>query len=93
MSIPIRKKAPGEVIDFGHTYATTFNDLDTIISSEWSVTGDMVIDSDTFSADNSTTTVWVSGGTIDTGYDLKNTIVTAMGATITRTIRIVCVQR
>jgi hypothetical protein len=42
---------------------------------------------------DSTTTVWLSGGTVDTDYNVVNTIVTAGGRTDQRTIRVKVVNR
>ena len=82
-----RTKDPNSVLDYvldwnTHWLATG----DTISASTWTVPAGITKDSDTNSA--TTTTIWVSGGTAGTDYDLLNRVVTTGGRTVDRTLRI-----
>jgi hypothetical protein len=57
---------------------------DTITESTWSVPTGLTKGSDDKTA--TTTTVWLSGGALDTRYRVRNTITTAGGRTKTRSI-------
>lgn len=59
---------------------------DTISSSTWTVDSGITKDSD--SSSTTLTTIWLSGGTAGTTYDLTNRIVTAGGRTEDRTISV-----
>lgn len=57
---------------------------DTIATSTWSVPAGITKDSDTNTT--TTTTAWLSGGTANTNYTLTNTITTAGGRTLVKTL-------
>lgn len=71
-------KDPNAVADYELNWALRLLD-DTISVSTWTVKDDanITIDHDEFS--NTTTTVWLSGGTAGQTYTLTNHIVTAGG--------------
>jgi hypothetical protein len=56
---------------------TSWLDGDTILSSEWTVPSGLVMESE--GHDETTTTVWISGGTPGESYVICNTIETAAG--------------
>lgn len=93
------KKDPQAVLDYGIDWGADgrgwLPEGDTISASSWTITGKdgaelgagpLVQDSDTHDA--STTTVWLSGGTVGETYDVTNHITTAAGRQDDRTIRI-----
>lgn len=61
--------------------------VDTIASSSWEAS-DPGITIDHDDKTNTSTTVWLTGGTAGQYYDLHNTVLTAGGRTDKRTIRI-----
>lgn len=79
-------KDPNAVLDYGYDWSKWLLSVDdTITSSTWTVTG-ATADSD--SHDDTTTTVWLSGGTVGTPIVATNRITTAGGRTDDRTLRI-----
>ena len=83
-------KDPDAVLD----YAVDWEDWlggDTIASSSWTVPAGITKDSDTH--DDTTATVWVSGGAAGETYRLVNHIETAAGREEDRSIFIVVKQR
>lgn len=83
-------KDPSAVLDYVIDWETWL-DGDTISTSTWTVQTGLTADSD--SNDTTTTTVWLSGGTLGTKYTATNRIVTAAGRTDERTIYIVIADR
>ena len=80
-------KDPEAVLDYTIDWTPWLN-LDTIISSTWSITQTtpaLTIDSDSFTVTG--TTIWLSGGTRRKVYDVVNHITTAAGREDDRTIR------
>jgi uncharacterized phiE125 gp8 family phage protein len=79
MAYVLESKRPTEVRYHRHDWSA-FLDGDTIATSSWAVADTaVVIDDDT--NDDTTATVWVSGGTAGTIATLTNTITTADGLT------------
>jgi hypothetical protein len=64
---------------------------ESLSTSTWTVPDGLIADSDSFTV--STTTVWLSGGVADTNYRVINTVVTDLGRTDERSIRIKVRQR
>lgn len=83
-------KDPNAVLDYQINWVTWLG-TDTISSSTWTVPTGITKDSDT--STTTTTTIWLSGGTDGTDYELVNRIVTAAGRTEDRTIRILARSR
>ena len=82
-------KDPEEVLDWGRDY-TKWLDGDTIVSHEIIVspeqaTGGLVVDSST--NDDTSVTVWLSGGVLGTKVEVTYRITTAGGRTTDRTDR------
>lgn len=68
-------KDPNDIIDYLVDWSDWLSDGDTIASSTWIVPAGITKDSDTFT--NTTTTIWLSGGTAGQSYSLTNRIVTS----------------
>ena len=79
------RKGPDEVLDYAGDWSDWLGS-DTIVTSTWTVPTGLAKDSDT--ATTTTTTVWLSGGTLGEQYDLENCVETSAGRTACRTIRI-----
>lgn len=65
---------------------TSWLDTDTISNSEWIIPTGITYEADTF--DNTSATVWLSGGSLDSSYEVVNRITTAAGRIDDRTITI-----
>lgn len=78
-------KDPAAILDYQVNWAAWLGS-DTIVTSTWTVPTGITQDS----ATNTTTTatIWLSGGTAGTSYELVNRIVTAGGRTAERTLTI-----
>lgn len=83
-------KDPDAVLDYAVSWAAWLSGVsDTLSVSEWSIVTSttvppLVIDTDT--SDDTTATVWLSGGLAGTKYALQNRITTAGGRVNDRTI-------
>ena len=75
----IRKlKDPDAVLDYGIDWGDWLTDVsDTISTSTWTAPAGITKDSDTHN--DTTTTIWLSGGTAGSSYSLVNHITTAGG--------------
>lgn len=71
-------KDPDSVLDYSIDWSQWLGS-DTIVSSSWSVTSGIAVDSNTNGT--TSTTIWVSGGTAGTTYSLQNRIITSGGRT------------
>jgi hypothetical protein len=85
MSIATFVKDPNAVLDYLIDWSPWLG-ADTIVTSTWIVPTGITKNSDTKT--NTTTTVWLSGGTAGTKYPLTNRVVTAGARTDDRTITI-----
>ncbi len=83
-------KDPDSVLDYTINWLTWL-DGDTISASTWTVPSGLTKDSDTFG--DSTTTAWLSGGTVGKEYSIVNHITTAAGREEDQTLIIVCKQK
>lgn len=84
------EKDPNEVLDYSVNW-TNWLGTDTISTSTWVVpTG---ITGGTESTTTVLATIWLSGGSTGSRYDLVNRIVTAGGRTADRTLSIDCRDR
>ena len=83
-------KDPSAILDYQFNWSAWLG-ADTIATSTWAVpTG---ITQVTESETTTTTTIWLSGGTVDTNYVCVNTITTAGGRTDQRTLTIRCREK
>lgn len=90
MSKPIATfyKDPDAVKDYVIDWETNYLETDDeIATSVWSVPSGITKDSDSNST--GTTTIWLSGGTAGSSYELVNRITTTGGRTDDRTIVII----
>jgi hypothetical protein len=86
MAIKVFEKDPGEILDYTRNMAGLLGS-DTITSSSWSVQSGLIVVS--HSNTTTTTTVFISGGTDQNRYRIKNTVVTSGGRTLVRSLDIV----
>jgi hypothetical protein len=70
-------KDPDAVLDYGFDWSDWLESAETIATSTWTVPAGITKDSDT--KDNTTTTIWLSGGTEGASYKITNHIVTSEG--------------
>lgn len=84
-------KDPDDVLDYTRSWSAFLATGETITTSTWIVPTGITKDSDT---NNSTSaTIWLSGGTDGTEYELTNRIVTSAGRQVDRTFRIIVRER
>lgn len=83
-------KDPDAILDYGFDW-TYWLGTDTIVSVLWTVPTGLTLTTQTNSA--TVATVWLSGGTAGTTYDVGCRITTAAGRVDERTMRVCCVQR
>ena len=81
-------KDPDEVKDYGVNWADRLDEGDTIATSVWVVPTGITQNSASNTA--TTTTIWLSGGTLNTTYSLVNRITTAGGRTLDQTCKLKC---
>lgn len=81
-------KDPDEVLDYQINWAAPLDDGDTIATSVWSIVTapDAVLEIDSDAATATTTTVWLSAGTLGKRYALLNRITTVGGRTMDQTV-------
>ena len=79
-------KAPNEVLPYRFDWSLVLGEGETITSSTWTV-GEGLTEG-AASADDTTTTITLSGGTLGTLYAVANTIVTSAGLTHERSVRL-----
>jgi len=83
-------KDPDAVLDYTRDWKATSDpwlaDAETISTSTWVVPSGITEDSST--NDDTTTTIWLSGGTDGTDYEITNRITTSASRTDDRTFRI-----
>jgi len=89
--MPIFTKDPDAVLDYGANWSSWLKDGDTIATSEWTLPSGIAKVSDSKTA--TTTTIWLSGGTVGAAYRLVNHIVTSAGRKEDRTITVVMRER
>jgi hypothetical protein len=82
----ISKKFPDEMLDYSLNWSDWL-DNDSISNSSWEVTPGIKIEYESF--DDTTATIWVSGGTPREEYKLVNTITTAGGRVVINFITLV----
>ena len=89
-------KDPDSVMDYGVDHSAWL-DTDTISASEWLIDNTLItapgqtvngLTAGTSTFDATTTTIWLSGGTELSTYDLTNRVTTAAGRTDDRTMTV-----
>lgn len=78
------RKDPQAVLDYGFDWSIWLAAGETIGTSSWTVEAGITKDSDT--KDDTTTTIWLSGGTAGEDYTVTNNIVTSASRTDERSI-------
>lgn len=78
-------KDENETLDYVIDWSDRLDD-DTISLSAWTLPSGITQASALY--DNTTTTIWLSGGTLGSTYDILNRITTAAGRTMDQTVRI-----
>ena len=91
MALTWPDKDPDEVLDYTVNWAARLAEGDTISTSTWIVPDGITKDSD--SRGDSTTTIWLSGGTLSAEYSFVNRVVTAGGRTMDQTINITITEK
>ncbi len=88
MAVAVFKQDPEARLDYEIDWSGWLEG-DILIGSQWETTGNLEIGGDdTFT--ETTTKVWLSGGTAGTRYGVTNHVVTAGGRKEDRTIKIKC---
>lgn len=86
----IGQQASGETLDWKIDWSSWLGS-DTISTSDWTATTGVTLGTE--SNTSTTTTQFISGGTIGRTYELTNTITTAGGRTAKRTISVTFVEK
>ena len=83
-------KDPDEVLDYQIDWTSALDEGDTIATSAWSIVTapDAVLEIDSETNAATTTTVWLSGGTLGVRYGLLNRITTVGGRTMDQSVYI-----
>lgn len=86
-------KDPDAALDYGFDWSAWLQTGETITNSAWSVDDDsLTIDSDTH--DDTSTTVWLSGGTVRSyPYTVTNRITTSAGRIDDRSFQVYVAER
>lgn len=80
-------KDPNAVLDYQIDYSRWLPAGDTITASSWLAESGLTVDTSSFT--DTSTTVWLSGGTAGSTYDVRNHITTDDGRQDDRTLTIV----
>lgn len=83
-------KDPDSVLDYVIDWSDWL-DGDTISTSTWATPSGITKDSD--SNNTTTTTIWLSGGTLGKTYRITNRIVTAAGRTADETFKVKMINK
>ena len=84
-------KDPDAVLDYGFNWVDWLETGETISNSIWTVPTGITEDSTAYS--NTATTIWLSGGTLNTDYEVINHITTSEDREDDRTLKIKVRQR
>lgn len=76
------EKAYNEVLDYSIDWTKALATSETISTSSWTAETGITVGSN--SHDNSSTTVWLSGGTDGSYYKVKNVVTTSASRTMAR---------
>lgn len=83
-------KDEDEVLDFQINWGDRLDVGETILTSEWEISGDGALVEDTNLISDTNTVVWLSAGTDGENYLLTNRITTSGGRTYDQTVRLRC---
>jgi hypothetical protein len=95
MSTPVvLEQTPASILDYTINWAARGIGTDTVATSSWAITpADLSGTSPPPSFTATTTTVWLSGGTVGVYYTVTNTIITAGGREMQERFIINCVAQ
>jgi len=79
-------KDPDSILNYTFDWDDVVEAGDSIVNSSWDISTDLSITASSYDAD--TTTVFISGGVLNTRYDVTNRITTANGLVDDKTIQI-----
>lgn len=88
MALTWDPKDPDEVLDYKLDWSARMVEDDTITTSIWLPVDGLTVDSDDIGEDGASTTIWLSGGTLDASYDLTNRVTTSGGRTMDQTVKL-----
>jgi hypothetical protein len=86
------QQTPSEMLDWTINWATRGLGNDTIASSSWAVSSNVVTLSSP-SYTTTTTTTWLTGGMAGNVYSITNTILTSGGREMQETINYICIPQ
>jgi len=86
MALKWPNKDPDEVLDYKIDWSSRLPEGDAIATSTWIVPAGITKDSDAH--DDTSTTIWLSSGTIGTKYAITNRVVTDDGRTMDQSVSI-----
>lgn len=81
-------KDPADVLDYKFDWSAWLDDGETISSRTVTVASGLTKDSDSITDTSTSVTVWLSGGTAGTVYDVACLIATSANRTVERSIKI-----
>jgi len=84
-------KDPDATLDYTVDWSSWMAESDDIASSEWTVPAGITKESDTY--DDDSATIWLSGGSAGSSYEITNRITTEDGRLEDRTLVIVVMER
>jgi hypothetical protein len=85
------KKDPAAVLDWDFDWSAWLLQLEVIVASEFIVDAGLTVDFSSFTGDSAT--VWLSGGTPGTTYEVTNRVTTSAGRTDDRTLKVRVVEQ
>jgi hypothetical protein len=91
MSVQRFKKDPDAVLDYGIDWSDWLYSSDVISTSTWTVPAGITQDDE--SKGDTSTIIWLSGGTAGECYEIANKIVTTDGRTDERTFEVLVEER
>lgn len=91
MSLGTKRKDPDAIIDFGVDWSDWLATGETITASWWTVESGLTENSNTFG--DTSTTIWVQGGTAGETYTLANKVATSGGRTDERSFEVMVEER
>lgn len=78
-------KDPDELLDYNIDWTPRLTSPDTIVTSEWIVPDGLVTENEGVDPSGSTT-IWLSGGTLDDKYEVLNRVHTFEGRIMDQTV-------
>lgn len=85
------EKDPDSVLDYKIDWSEWLASGDTVNGAAWTAATGITIDSSAY--DTTSSTVWLSGGTVGEEYEVMCEIETAGGRTENQTFTVICTER